>query len=164
MRVSRKPAEAEAEERDSLFEPRRSARFGFISVVGGKSKNAMRSVSLTERVRAMLEERSKNYQSEWIFPAADGEPMLVTSRDHLHTKVRETLKLDAEFVIHSLRHTCLNRPGESGAEGFVIMKLAGHSSITMLEGYVHPTPEAMRCAVERLDSMDQKALEGLKKA
>jgi integrase len=82
----------------------------------------------------------------------------------LHNKARETLKLCREFVIHSLRHTFLTGLGESGAEALTIMKLAGHSSIAMSQRYVHPTPEAMERAMERLDSMNQKALEGLKEA
>jgi hypothetical protein len=50
--------------------------------------------------------------------------MLVISLDHLHTKIRETLKLDPEFVIHCLRHTFLTRLGEAGADAFTIMKFA----------------------------------------
>jgi integrase len=112
----------------------------------------------------MLEERFINHKTEWVFPAPDGTPMLVTSLDHLHTKVRETLKLDPEFVIHSLRHTYLTRLGKAGVDAFTIMKLAGHSSITMSQRYIHPTPEAMERGAERLDSMNKKALEGLKEA
>jgi len=111
-----------------------------------------------------LDKRFKDYKSEWVFPAPDGTPMLVSSLDHLHNEVREALKLNPEFVIHSLRHTFLTRLGEAGADAFTIMKLAGHSSITMSQRYVHPTPQAMEKAMERLDSMNQEALEGLKKA
>jgi hypothetical protein len=52
--------------------------------------------------------------------------------------------------------------GEAGADAFTIIKLAGHSSITMSQRYVHPTPAAMEQAMERLDSMNEEALEGLK--
>jgi integrase len=146
------------------FEPLRGARLGFIHIAQGKSKNAKRNLSLTERVREMLEERFKNRKSEWVFPAPDGTPMLVSSLDHLHSEVREALKLDPEFVIHSLRHTFLTRLGEAGADAFTIMKLAGHSSIIMSQRYVHPTPEAMERAMERLDSMNKEALAGQKEA
>ncbi len=86
--------------------------------------------------------------------------MLLSSFDHLHTEVRETLQLSSEFVIHSVRHSFLTRLWESGPDAFAIMKLAGHSSITMSQRYGHPTPEAMG----RLDSMNQEVLEGLKQA
>jgi integrase len=36
-----------------------------------------------------------------------------------------------DFVIHSLRHTMLTRLGEAGVDAFTIMRIAGHSSITV---------------------------------
>jgi integrase len=56
----------------------------------------------------------------------------------------------ADFVIHSLRHTMLTRLGESGVDAFTIMRIAGHSSITVSQRYIHPTPEAVERAFERL--------------
>jgi site-specific recombinase XerD len=112
----------------------------------------------------MLEQRAEDRKSEWVFPSPNGKPMLNTSLDHLHKQVREALKLGHDFVIHSLRHTYPTRLGEAGADAFTIMKLAGHSNVTMSQRYVHPTPEAMERAVERMDSMNRRAIEGLKKA
>ena len=137
---------------------------GSIRINEGKSKNARRTVSITERVRSMLQERRKSSKTEWVFPAADGTPMLVSSLDHLHNRVRESLQLDPEFVIHSLRHTWGTRSGESGMDAFTLMKSGGWSDIKTAERYVHPTPEAMERAVERLDSMNQEAAEKLKEA
>jgi hypothetical protein len=56
----------------------------------------------------------------------------------------------ADFVLHSLRHTMLTRLGESGVDAFTIMRIAGHSSIVVSQRYVHPTPEAVERAFERL--------------
>ena len=86
----------------------------------------------------------------------------LTGIGHLHNEARESLKLNPEFVIHSLRHTFLTRLGEAGADAFTAIRLAGHSSITMSQRYVYPTPAAMERAMERLDSMNQEALKGLK--
>jgi integrase len=55
-----------------------------------------------------------------------------------------------DFVLHSLRHTMLTRLGESGVDAFTIMRIAGHSSITVSQRYIHPTPEAIERAFERL--------------
>ena len=44
----------------------------------------------------------------------------------------------------------LTRLGESGVDAFTIMKIAGHSSITVSQRYVHPSPEAVERAFERL--------------
>ncbi|MGH9932242.1 MAG: tyrosine-type recombinase/integrase [Pyrinomonadaceae bacterium] len=61
---------------------------------------------------------------------------------HLHKKLREDLPLPKDCVIHSLRHTFLIRFGEAGADAFTIKKVAGHSSVTISERYLHPTGRA----------------------
>ena len=66
------------------------------------------------------------------------------------------LELPADFVIHSLRHTFGTRLGESGADAFTIMRLMGHSSVTVSQRYVHPSPETLEVAFERLDSMNNR--------
>ena len=53
-------------------------------------------------------------------------------------------------MLHSLRHTMLTRLGESGVDAFTIMRIAGHSSIVVSQRYIHPTPEAVERAFERL--------------
>ena len=68
-----------------------------------------------------------------------------------------------DFVIHSTRHTCLTRLGEAGADAFTMMKLAGHSSVTVSQRYVHPTPEAVERAFDRLEALNQLALEETKR-
>ena len=60
-----------------------------------------------------------------------------------------------EFVLHSLRHTMLTRLGESGVDVFTIMKIAGHSSVTISQRYVHPSPEAVECAFDRLERLNR---------
>ena len=86
-----------------------------------------------------------------------GEPYLVTSLDHLHTKVRDTLQFPKDCVIHSLRHTFLTRFGEAGADAFTIKKVAGHSSVTISERYIHPTPEGQERAFERFANLNERA-------
>ncbi len=56
--------------------------------------------------------------------------------------------------MHSLRHTMLTRLGEAGADAFTIMRIAGHSSVTVSQRYVHPTPEGMERAFERLEDLN----------
>ena len=114
---------------------------GYLFVREGKSKNARRHVSLTKRVQEMLVNRSLESKSEYVFANHAGKPYLMTSLDHLHKKLRVDLQLPKDCVIHSLRHTFLTRFGEAGADAFTIKKVAGHSSVTISERYIHPTPE-----------------------
>ena len=62
-------------------------------------------------------------------------------------------------MLHSLRHTFLTHLGLAGVEAFTIMKLAGHSSVTVSQRYVHPTSQAMEQAVAKLEAMNCEALE-----
>ncbi len=110
----------------------------------------------------MLAARRRGSQSSWVFPGASPDkPILVTSLDHRNAEVRKLLKMSDEFVIHSLRHTMLTRLGEAGADAFTIMRIAGHSSVTVSQRYVHPTPEALERAFERLEALNVRAVAGL---
>src|SRR5437016_3703514 len=134
-------------------------RLGYLFVREGKSNNARRHVSLTPRAQEMLVNRSLESKSEYVFGNQRGEPYLVTSLDHLHKKLRDDLQLPKDCVIHSLRHTFLTRFGEAGADAFTIKKVAGHSSVTISERYIHPTPEGQERAFERFANLNQTAVE-----
>jgi integrase len=140
---------------DLHLKPAPTAKFGYLQVWKGKSAKARRTVSLTARVRDMLASRAKESSSEFVFPGRGGDPILVTSLDHQHAKVRELLKMPEDFVIHSLRHTMLTRLGLLGVDAFTIMKIAGHSSITISQRYVHPSPESVESAFEKLEMSNQ---------
>jgi integrase len=140
---------------DLHVNPATEAKFGYLQVQKGKSVRARRTVSLTARVQTMLAARPEKSTSEFVFPGRGGNPMLVTSLDHLHAKVRKTLKMPGDFVVHSLRHTMLTRLGMLGVDAFTIMKIAGHSSITISQRYVHPSPESVESAFEKLEVSNQ---------
>jgi len=60
----------------------------------------------------------------------------------------------ADCVLHSFRHTFGTRLGETGADAFTIMRLMGHSTVTVSQRYVHPSPEAVESAVSRMDGLN----------
>ena len=134
-------------------------KLGYLFIRAGKSKNARRHVSLTKRAQEMLVNRSLESKSDYVFASHAGRPYLVTSLDHLHKKLRSDLQLPKDFVIHSLRHMFLTRFGEAGADAFTIKKVAGHSSVTISERYIHPTPEGQERAFERFASLNREAVE-----
>ncbi len=142
---------------DIILKPANGAKYGYLIVRKGKSKNAKRNISLTARVNEMLLTRYSVRNSEWIFPGCTEGPFLATSLNHQHTKLRKALGLPKDFVIHSLRHTMLTRLGEAGVDAFTIMRIAGHSSITVSQRYIHPSPELLERAFERLELLNANA-------
>lgn len=120
---------------------------GLIQVVEGKSKAARRLLPMTPRVYRLLSARYElcDRPSEgWIFPT--------TSKcGHFNgNAAKEQHKkalLDsgvATFVPYTLRHTALTRLGEAaGGDVFVLARIAGHSSITVTQRYVHPQADAI---------------------
>ncbi len=135
----------------------------YLTVRDGKSINARRSVRLSDRCRAMLDLRRRFYpDSPWVFPGQrKGKHLTVWGLDAIHARVRrDTMKegvavFPATFVIHSLRHTFGSRLGETGANPYQIMKLMGHSSLTVSQKYVHPTAGGLEAVMKGLERMNQ---------
>lgn len=49
----------------------------------------------------------------------------------------------------------LTRLGEAGVDAFTIMRIAGHSTITISQRYVHPSAEAIESAFEKLEAANK---------
>lgn len=144
------------------LEPANGARFGYLHIADGKSRYARRNIPLTDRARAMLKKRSGG-SSCYVFPSSAGRPYTVQSINHVHARVRTALHLPREFVVYSMRHSYGTRLGEAGADAFTIMRLMGHSSVTVSQRYVHPTPATLERAVDSLQALNAKAAKSLLK-
>jgi site-specific recombinase XerD len=111
----------------------------------------------------MLEERQANSKSSYIFTDEAGiGPLSIYTLESQHSRVRKAQKL-YQCVLHSFRHTLGTRLGEAGADAFTIMRIMGHSTVTVSQKYVHPTPEALERAFERLETLNQRATANLLK-
>jgi integrase len=150
---------------DVHFDPVKGAKLGYIHVRKGKTRNAKRNLSLTSRVRSILEKRAQRPRSaSWVFTDETGDRPLsrFTVRDQ-HDVVRDRLRIAGEFVVYSLRHTFGTRLGEAGADAFTIMRVMGHSTVTVSQRYVHPTPETLERAFERLEDRNLRAARALER-
>jgi integrase len=135
------------------------AREEYVTVRAFNSKNSKpRNVPVSERVVAMLRTQ-KPRKHGLVFSRVNGDELTASELDQHHDRVRTLLKLSAEFVLHSLRHTFGTRLGESGADAFTIMKLMGHSSVTVSQRYVHPSPESVERAFERMQNLNRSEAE-----
>jgi integrase len=139
---------------DVHFQPAGKALYGYIHNPFGKTKAARRNVSMTARVKALLEMRhsQQGHPSDgWVFPA-ETKTNHVDSVKSQHARALKDSGIRPHFAIYSLRHTMLTRLGEAGADAFSIQKIAGHSSILISQKYVHPTPERIEGAFTALEA------------
>jgi integrase len=102
---------------------------------------------MTPRVYELLRDRheSSDRPSEgWIFPSSSkcGHFNGDAAKDQ-HKKALTDSGVKA-FVPYTLRHTALTNLGEKAAgDVFVLAGIAGHSSITVTQRYIHPQADAI---------------------
>ena len=53
------------------------------------------------------------------------------------------------FQPYILRHTALTQLAEAGCDVFTLARIAGHSSITITQRYVHPQEDAIERAFKQ---------------
>ena len=129
-----------------------------MTVLSGKAKSKKsRNVPLSERTVKMLKNLGPAAKG-YVFHRTDGSPWPNSHLGQQHSRMRTLLKMPSDFVLHSLRHTFGTRLGESGADAFTIMRLMGHSTVTVSQRYVHPSPEAVELAYERMTAMNLRRL------
>jgi integrase len=115
---------------------------GSVSISKGKSRAATRIVPLTARARNVL----TGLKEAGAVHPFDQSSFTVS---HQFLKLRDALKLP-EAVLHSFRHTFCTRLGEAGVDAFTLMRLAGHSNVSVSQRYVHPSSDAAQAAIKRL--------------
>jgi integrase len=104
-----------------------------------------RSVPMTHRVKAIMEERCKLPQP-W--------PMDYSQCRQVWDRIRQYLKFteDPEWIIHMLRHTCASRLVQRGVPLAVVQKWMGHKSLTMTLRYAHLAPDSLDVALAALNT------------
>jgi len=106
-------------------------------------------------LKARWEEMDKPEEG-WLFPTGSREGHLNkdTAKDqHRRALDRANAKAKADgakeilpFQPYILRHTALTQLANSGCDVFTLARIAGHSSITITQRYVHPQADAIERA------------------
>jgi integrase len=134
---------------------------GLLQITDGKSRAAKRMLPLVPAVFEALKARRKEQGSPtegWLFPQD-------TRSGHLESdglaKDQHALALkDSKvkpFEPYCLRHTALTNLGEAGCDAFTLARIAGHSSITITQRYVHPQADAIERAFAKLTNGSDSA-------
>lgn len=133
---------------------------GLIQVTEGKTKAARRMLPMVPAVYEALKARREaggSPEEGWIFPTSSREGHLNkdTAKDQ-HTRAIALANEKAEpkekikhFQPYILRHTALTELAEAGCDVFTLARIAGHSSITITQRYVHPQADAIERAFQR---------------
>jgi integrase len=111
-----------------------------IRVVDGKSKAARRILPMTPAVQSLLKachEFQGCPSDGWVFPRSSNEHMTGEGTKDQHSRA---LKISGvkSFVPYVLRHTALTRLAKvTNGDVFALARIAGHSSISITQRYVH---------------------------
>jgi len=95
-------------------------------------------------------------ESGWVFPSTSREGHLNkdTAKDQ-HAKAIERANQKAKkregkellpFQPYILRHTALTQLAQAGCDALTLARIAGHSSITITQRYIHPQADAIEGA------------------
>jgi integrase len=132
---------------------------GLIHVTEGKTKTARRRLPMLPVVRDALKARHAQAgepESGWVFPSTsrEGHFNKDTAKDqhakailsaNRKAKERGSRQLVA-FQPYVLRHTALTLLAQAGCDAFTLARIAGHSSITVTQRYIHPQADAIERA------------------
>jgi integrase len=153
---------------------------GFIQIVRGKSSAARRMLPLVPEIKIILEarHREQGYPKEgWVFPSTSKSGHLEQGsaknqhlkairvvNDSAKEKARKTGLPDPEetlkpFAPYTLRHTALTNLA-SQCDTFALKTIAGHSSITITQRYVHPQAKAITEAFEKMEKLHRVVIAG----
>jgi integrase len=118
----------------------------------GKNRRAY----MTSEVREMLKNKGPGKPNELIFRDTKGNKIADISNSF--ARVVEDLGLNAgvsdrrlKVTFHTLRHTHASWHVIDGTDLYTVMKLLGHSTISMTERYSHLGSDSLRKAAEKFD-------------
>jgi len=106
---------------------------------------------MTSETRSILAQRIQG-SSAWVFPSKRKAGKSVGRLNHAHDRLVEAAAKDnvtIKWVLYDLRHTFATRMAQAGIDLATLAAILGHSSIRMVQKYVHPTAEHKKSAMLR---------------
>jgi integrase len=124
-----------------------------LQICWGKSAAARRTLDLTSESTRILAARMPG-DSSWTFPSDRNPGRHIARLNNAHDNLCKEAKkagIEFNFVLYDLRHTFATRMAEAGIDLATLAAILGHSSIRMVQRYVHPTAEHKKNAMLRYD-------------
>jgi len=132
-----------------------------LKIQSGKTKNARRSVPLTQRAFDVLKRRLSEAKGIYLFPFRKGfghpdwnRPM--TQLWNAHKEALAKSKIRPAFTLYDCRHTYGTRAIESGIDPLSLMRLMGHGNLSTTNRYCHLTQRHLADAQKRIEVYRQE--------
>jgi integrase len=118
-----------------------AARFGSsgppILIVRGKTRNAKRTLSMSQEVHELLKRRRQGHTDDyWVRPSPKKPGVHLGSVRKAHDRVCGSMGFRGAMDLYNLRHTFATRSILSGTDVTILQKILGHSEIGMTMRYV----------------------------
>ena len=124
---------------------------GTLRIAGGKTRAARRTLHLTAPSMEIFRRRlAASGTSPWLFPSDRNPGHHITKLDNAHDRI--CLDAAVSFRLYDFRHTFATRAIEAGVQIAVVAAILGHSGLRTIHRYVHPTDDAQRAGMAKLEA------------
>lgn len=125
---------------------------------GGKHRQLCLTDELFKVVSEWLAVRGQFYQSDRhlaLFISKKGNRLAIRTMEDNFKKILAAsgLKLLFHVTCHSLRHSFASHLNDKDVDILVIQSLMGHASTRSTEPYIHPSPDKVRSAMEKIPAV-----------
>jgi integrase len=129
-----------------------------LKIRGGKTKAAKRTLYLQSESLEILARRKREaiaQDTEWLFPSKHRKGYHIVQLHNTHNSVCQDAGVS--FVLYDFRHTFATRQLiEAKTDMATLASIMGHSSLRILQKYLHPTAEHQREATKKYEESRPK--------
>lgn len=139
-----------------LIEPKSTSGRRSLPLIGPAMTTLKAQQVLVAQMRSRLPE-GVWHDLDFVFPAANGEPLDGTNVLHEFKKLLRVAGLPKTYRVHDLRHSTATYLLAAGAPVRTAMEFLGHSQISMTMRYQHVLPAMLGDAAARLEAIFPRA-------
>ena len=115
----------------------------------GKTPAAKRRVPLNRAAKEVLARRLQQ-DGDYLFKGrVKDRPIVKVNAAHTAAVDRSGVR---HFTLYALRHTYATRAAMAGVDAITLAALLGHSKITLVMRYVHPSEQNKMAAMQRIEA------------
>ena len=126
---------------------------GIFNIIDSKGKD--RSVHMSERVKEVMQSKTKGNSDELVYPGRENKKSTQISqvfRQAANKLFNQGVTDRRERVtFHTMRHTCASWMVRQGISLYLVQKVLGHSTIQVTEKYSHLAPDQLPLAVNAIN-------------